>query len=431
MAGMRLLRGRDAALDAVRHRALDLLDDDTDRAVRSIVDAVRRGGDAAVRDFTSRFDGVAIDELGVPPLEISAAEGRVDPDLRRAIDLSIERVERYYRRQPSGGFIDTEPGAVLGQLIRPIERVGVYVPGGTAPLVSSLVMSAVPARVAGVPTIVVVTPPRRDGSVAPEILYAAAKLDIDVVIRAGGAQAVAALAYGSESVPRVDKIVGPGNRYVVAAKRLVFGSVGIESLPGPTETLVVADPSADPHHVAADLLAQAEHLGAQPVLATWSEELLNATQLALEEALSDLPTAAAARESLESRGLALLVRNLDEAMEVANAYAPEHLCLLVDDPWAALPRVRNAGGVFLGAHSMEALGDYVAGPSHVMPTSATARFASFVNLRDFQKVIPLISFEPSVVEAIGPAAVRIARAEGLEAHARAVLARLPHDPTKG
>jgi len=428
MALMRIVRGLEAALDAVRHRAQDLLDEPTERSVREIVDAVRRGGDDALRVATERLDGVRLDALRVPRDEIEAASDAIEPELRGAIDLAIERIERYYRRQPAGGFLDTDEGAVLGQLVRPIERVGVYVPGGTAPLFSSLLMSAVPARVAGVERIVVVTPPRKDGSVPVEILYAAAQVGAEHVVRVGGAQAVAALAYGTESVPRVDKIVGPGNRYVVAAKRLVFGTVGIESLPGPTETLVVADERADPEHVAADLLAQAEHLGAQPVLVAWSDEVVRRTLDAVEAALRTLPTAEAARESIEERGMVLQVADETEAMRVANAYAPEHLCLLVDDPWRLLPGVRNAGGVFLGAHSMEALGDYVAGPSHVMPTSATARFASFVNVRDFQKVIPVLSLSPGVVQEIGPAAVTMARSEGLEAHARAVLSRLkPRD----
>ena len=428
MALMRIVRGLEAALDAVRHRAQDLLDEPTERSVREIVDAVRRGGDDALRVATERLDGVRLDTLRVPRDEIEAASDAIEPELRGAIDLAIERIERYYRRQPAGGFLDTDDGAVLGQLVRPIERVGVYVPGGTAPLFSSLLMSAVPARVAGVERIVVVTPPRKDGSVPVEILYAAAQVGAEHVVRVGGAQAVAALAYGTESVPRVDKIVGPGNRYVVAAKRLVFGTVGIESLPGPTETLVVADERADPEHVAADLLAQAEHLGAQPVLVAWSDEVVRRTLDAVEAALRTLPTAEAARESIEERGMVLQVTDETEAMRVANAYAPEHLCLLVDDPWRLLPGVRNAGGVFLGAHSMEALGDYVAGPSHVMPTSATARFASFVNVRDFQKVIPVLSLSPGVVQEIGPAAVTMARSEGLEAHARAVLSRLkPRD----
>jgi histidinol dehydrogenase len=428
MPGMRTIHGLEAALDEVRSRSQELLDQDTEATVRELIEAVRRGGDEALRSATERLDGVRLDDLQVPADALAAAVDELDPELRGAIDLAVERIEAYYRHQPAEGFLHAEDGSVLGQLVRPIERVGVYVPGGTAPLVSSLLMSAVPARVAGVPRIVVATPPRSDGSVAPEILVAAARVGADTVLRVGGAQAVAALAYGTETVTRVDKIVGPGNQYVVAAKRLVYGTVGIESLPGPTETLVVADATADPEHVAADLLAQAEHLGAQPVLVTWSEELRQASSDALERALAALPDPAGARASVQERGLALMVDGPQQAMEVANAYAPEHLCLLVEDPWSYLPAVRNAGGVFVGPHSMEALGDYVAGPSHVMPTGATARFASFVNLRDFQKVIPVVSLSPELVARIGPPAVRLARAEGLEAHARAVLTRLDgHD----
>jgi histidinol dehydrogenase len=424
MPDMRIVRGTRAALDAVRHRAQDLLDPETEGIVRELVDRVRRSGDAALRDATERLDGVRLDALRVPDERIAAAADELDPELRAAIDLAAERIEDYHRRQPAGGFLHAGDGAVLGQLVRPIERVGVYVPGGTAPLFSSLLMSAVPARVAGVERIVVATPPRKDGTVPAEVRYAAARVGAATVVRVGGAQAIAALAYGTESVPRVDKIVGPGNRFVVAAKRLVFGAVGIEALPGPTETLVLADESADPRHVAADLLAQAEHLGAQPVLVAWSETLIDDALRELDDALSDLPDPASARDSVETRGMALRVDGPEDAFEVANAYAPEHLCLLVEDPWRWLPRVRNAGGIFLGPHSMEALGDYVAGPSHVMPTGATARFASFVNVRDFQKVIPVLSLSAELVREIGPAAVRMARAEGLEAHARAVLSRL-------
>ncbi len=428
---MRIIRGLSAALDQVRHRGQELLDPKTDTTVRELLELVRRSGDEGLRDATERLDGVRIDAIRVAPERIAAAVDEIDPELRAAIDLSAERIERYYRLQPAGGFVEADDGAVLGQLVRPIESVGVYVPGGTAPLVSSLLMSAVPARVAGVERIVVATPPSRDGSVPVEVRYAAARVGAETVVRVGGAQAIAALAYGTESVPKVDKIVGPGNRWVVAAKRMVFGTVGIESLPGPTETLVLADEGADPHHAAADLLAQAEHLDAQPVLVTWSESQLDAVLSAVDEALAELPDPAGASESVRERGLALRVGSEDEALEVANAYAPEHLCLMVDDPWRLLPKVRNAGGVFLGAYSMEALGDYVAGPSHVMPTGATARFASFVNLRDFQKVIPLVSLSPELVRRIGPSAVRLARAEGLEAHARAVLARLDDASDEG
>jgi len=424
MAAMRIVRGRDAALEAVGTRAIATLDPEVEGAVAEIVEDVRLRGDTAVFEATARFDRAELATLLVPTEQIVAAGARLDLELRDAIRLAIDRIERYYRRQPAGGFLDSEVGAVLAQIVRPIERVGIYVPAGTSPLFSSLLMSAVPARVAGVERIVVATPPRPDGSVAPEILYAADQLEIETVVRAGGAQAIAALAFGTESVPRVDKIVGPGNRYVVAAKRRVFGTVGIESLPGPTETMVIADDAADPRHVAADLVAQAEHAGAQPVLVSWSRTTIDAALEAVEAALIDLPTGDAARESLEQRGLCLLVADASEATELANAYAPEHLCLLVREPWALLPDVRNAGGVFLGTHSMEALGDYVAGPSHVMPTGATARFASAVNVRDFQKVIPVLSLSPAAVAEIGPAAVRMARAEGLEAHARAILARL-------
>ena len=268
------------------------------------------------------------------------------------------------------------------------------------------------------------TPPGPDGEVAAEILYTAGQLGLTELFRIGGAQAIAALAYGTETVPRVDKVVGPGNRFVVLAKREVFGDVGIEALPGPTETLVLADDGADPEYVVADLLAQAEHAGAQPVLVTTSPELAAAVQARLPEALGDLPTASFAQESFRERGLIVLVPDLEEGLEVANHYAPEHLCLLTRNPWELLAGVENAGGVFLGDHSLEALGDYIVGPSHVMPTSGTARFASFVNLRDFQKVVPVVGLGPELVARIGPAAARMARAEGLEAHARAIEVRL-------
>lgn len=421
---MLTLRGLDAALDHLRNRGFAFQERDVQHAVEATIERVRREGDAALIELTERFDGVRLDDVRVPAADVAAAGSAIDPVLRRAIDLSIERVTSYYRQQSDGGFLQQSDGALLGLLVRPLDRVGCYVPGFTAPLFSSLIMTAVPAQVAGVPSITVATPPRGDGSVAPEILYVADALGLDGVIRVGGAQAIAALAYGTESVARVDKVVGPGSRYVVMAKRAVFGAVGIEALPGPTETLVLADESADPGHVVADLLAQAEHDGAQPVLVTTSAELLAALPAEFERALADLPTAATARESLDERAFAVLVDTLAEGLEVANAYAPEHLCLLVADPWALVPGVRHAGGIFVGAHSMEALGDYIAGPSHVMPTGGTARYASFVNLRDFQKVIPLLGLGREVVERIGPAAAAMARAEGLEAHARAIESRL-------
>lgn len=400
-------------------------------AVADILAQVKIFGDAAVLRYTERFDGVKLDGLRIPEAAFTEAERAVPKEIKEAMALSAARIRAFYARQPQEGFLQQTDGGLLGQLVRPLERVGVYVPGGSAPLFSTLLMCAVPAQVAGVPEIVVVTPPRADGSVAPEILVAARLLGVTEVYRVGGAQAVAALAYGTESVPRVDKIVGPGNAYVVLAKQLVFGVVGIEALPGPTETLVLADHTADPEHVAADLLAQAEHAFAQPVLVTTDKGLLTRVERELEHQLRTLSTKDAARESLETRGYAVVVSSLAEGLKVANLYAPEHLCLLVQDPWAALPWVKHAGGIFLGASSMEALGDYAAGPSHVMPTGGTARFASALNVRDFQKVIPLIGIGAATLREIGPGAARLARAEGLEAHARAIEARLEPEAVTG
>ena len=414
----RVFSGRGGEPDAGQHAA-----------VAEILAQVKAQGDAAVLDYTERFDKVKLDALRVSEGAFDAAERAVSKDLRDAMELSATRIRAFYAHQPQEGFLRQTEGGLLGQLVRPLERIGVYVPGGSAPLFSTLLMCAVPAQVAGVPDIAVTTPPREDGSVAPEILVAARLLGISEVYRIGGAQAVAALAYGIQSVPRVDKIVGPGNAYVILAKQLVFGVVGIESLPGPTETLVLADHTADPEHVAADLLAQAEHAFAQPVLVTTDETLLTKVERELERQLLTLSTKDAARESLETRAYAVIVGSLAEGLKVANLYAPEHLCLLVQDPWAALPKVKNAGGIFLGASSMEALGDYAAGPSHVMPTGGTARFASALNVRDFQKVIPVVNIGAETLRKIGPAAARLARAEGLEAHARAIEARLGLKPT--
>jgi histidinol dehydrogenase len=419
---MRLLRGRDAALHAFRARRSAQHDPARHAAVAEILAAVRERGDAAVRAYTERFDGVSVDPIALPAAAIAAAT--VAPDLARAIDVAIDRVRAFHARQPAGGYLHAGSDGLLGQLIRPLERVACYVPSGAATLVSSLIMTAVPAKVAGVERVIVATPPRRDGSVDPAILYAAQRLGIDEVVRVGGAQAIAALAYGTESIPRVDKIVGPGSPWVVIALAQVFGAVGVASLPGPTETLLIADDAANARFVAADLLAQAEHDGAEPVLVTPSAALLAAVEAELSAQLADLPTAATARASLTERGTMVLVDDLADAIAVANAFAPEHLCLLVDDPWALVPAIRHAGGLFLGEASLEALGDYVAGPSHVMPTGGTARFSSAINVRDFQRVLPLIALSPAGVAEIGPAAARLARAEALEAHARAIEVRL-------
>ncbi|MCA9838150.1 MAG: histidinol dehydrogenase [Trueperaceae bacterium] len=397
------------------------------QSVRHILSEIRLKGDVAVRQFTQKFDGALLEDFRVPEAAFEVAESKVDAELKEAIALAAKRVRAFYEHQPKEGFIHQENGSLLGQLVRPLERVACYVPGGQVPLFSTLLMTAVPAQVAGVPDIVVATPANAKGEVAPEILLAAKYIGLSTIYRLGAAVAVGALAFGTASIKRVDKIVGPGNAYTMAAKKLAFGEVGIEALPGPTETLVIADDSADLNHVIADLLAQAEHDAAQPVLVTTSQSLAQAVETGLEASIRALPNPAMALESCMERGYLVVVDSLDEAIEVANAYAAEHLCLLVQDPWKLVPQVKHAGGLFIGENSMEALGDYIIGPSHVMPTSGTARFSSAINVRDFQKVIPLISLNKETVTAIGPAGAKMARAEGLEAHARAIESRLKGD----
>lgn len=421
---MQVIYGLDKAKQHFERRMLEMNSQLTEQ-VSVIIDAVRQEGDQALRRYSERFDGVSLEPFAVPQAAISEAEQKLTTELKSAIVHAIHRVKTFYDHQPKEGFIYQEDGSLYGQLVRPLSSVGCYIPGGQAPLFSSLIMTAVPAQVAGVKRIVVVTPPRKDSSVAPEILFTAQQLGISEIYRIGGAQAIAALAYGTESITSVDKIVGPGSRVTVIAKKLVFGAVGIEALPGPTETLIIADDTADVQHVAHDLLAQAEHSGAQPVLVTPSDKLIEQVQEVLQQALSTLPTAEIASASLSERGVIVKVATLAEAAEVANHYAPEHLCLLIRDPWTLVPLVEHAGGLFIGEHSMEALGDYLAGPSHVMPTSGTARYSSAVNVRDFQKVIPFISLSQNTVTAIGEDGARMARAEGLEAHARAIESRTP------
>lgn len=396
-----------------------------DEAVRRILADVRARGDAAVRDWSAKVDGVCPPALVVDPAIVHAARVAVEPALLSAIETAVARVERFHRRQPALSWIHNDAEGTLGQLVRPIERVGIYIPGGTAPLPSSLIMTAVPAQVAGVPHIAVITPPqRKTGLPHPTILAAAAVVGVDAVYVAGGAQAIGALAFGTESIARVDKICGPGSLFTTLAKRQVFGIVGIDGLPGPTETVVIADAGADPRLAAADLLAQAEHdVLACAILLTPSRALAEAAQVQVMAQLEELGRSEIVAASL-ARGSGIVVtESLAQAFDLANAYAPEHLCLLVSDPWQHLGSVRNAGGIFLGERSFEVLGDYVAGPSHVMPTGGTARFASPVNVNDFVKIVSVIGLNETALRAIGPAAEVLANAEGLTAHAAAVRRR--------
>jgi histidinol dehydrogenase len=396
-----------------------------DEAVRRLLADVRERGDAALRHWTQRIDGVSLEDLAVPPETLAAAYEALPPNLRDALHVSIDRVRAFHQKQPMHSWLDWTPdGGALGQIVRPLERVGVYAPGGRAPYPSTLIMCAVPAQVAGVEDILVVTPPGPGGEPAAIILAAAYACGVKKVYRVGGAQAIAALAYGTESIPHVDKIVGPGNIFVVLAKRHVYGIVDIDGLPGPTETLAIADAGADPALVAADLLAQAEHdTLASAILITPSQSLAETVQVEVARQMEGLSRADVIAESLRGQGGIVVCADLEEAVDLANLYAAEHLCLHVVDPWSLVGKVKHAGGVFLGENSYEVLGDYVAGPTHVMPTMGTARFASPLSVRDFTKIISLFALDESEARKIGQAAQTLAEAEGLTAHAAAVARR--------
>ncbi len=394
------------------------------QAVDRIIADVRARGDLALMEWGSKLDG-PVSSFEVSRAQIEAAVQGLDPALYEALQLAARELKRFHQRQARNTWVEFGNEGALGQIIRPLQRVGIYAPGGAAPLPSSLLHAAIPARVAGVEEIIVCSPPQRaTGEVDAVVLAAAQIAGVQRVFRIGGAQAIAAMAYGSNSVPQVDKIAGPGSLFVVLAKRAVYGVVGIESLPGPTETLVIADAHANPRYAAADLLAQAEHVFASAIMLTNSAELAHATQAEVAHQLEELTNSEAAAETVAQRGGIVVVPDLATAISLSNAYAPEHLCLLTQDPWQYVGQIRNAGGIFLGERSFEVLGDYVAGPSHIMPTGGTARFSSPVNVDDFRKIISLIGLNEAALQRIGPAAIRIAEAEGLTAHAAAVRARL-------
>ena len=394
-------------------------------AVARILEDVRLRGDAALFDWTRRIDGVALTRLDVGPADIRAAADSLPDDLRDALRLAADRIRAFHALQPVPSWMTTALGGRLGQRVTPLRRVGVYVPGGSAPLPSSLLMSAIPAQVAGVAEIVVVTPPGRNGRVPPVILAAAETIGLTAVYTLGGAQAIAALAFGAAGIPRVDKIVGPGNLFVTLAKRQVFGLVGIDGLAGPTETVVIADETADPAWVAADLLAQAEHDPlATAILLTPSRPLAEAVQREIARQVEALSRDAIIAAALAGQGGIVVTADLAEAAALADDFAPEHLCLATAEPRALAGAIHNAGGLFLGERSFEVLGDYVAGPSHTMPTGGTARFASPLNVLDFVRITSLIELDGATTAALAPAAARLARAEALTAHAAAAERRM-------
>ncbi len=397
--------------------------------VREIIENVRQQGDAALKHYTKEFDGADIPTVEVGAGAIDEGFRRADPLLVDILYRAAERVAAFHQHQVRNSFlVNEEDGIVMGQKVIPLERVGLYVPGGTAAYPSSVVMNCIPAKLAGVKEIFMVTPPGKDGKIPPNILAAARICGVNRVFRVGGAQAIAALAYGTESIPRVDKIVGPGNQYVAEAKKQVFGKVAIDMVAGPSEILVVADGKCNPQIVAADLLSQAEHdKNASAVLVTDSQALAEGVQAAIEEQLEKLKRQEIARASIETNGKIIVAQSLDTAIDIANEIAPEHLELCVDDPFDYLDKIKNAGSVFLGRNCPEALGDYFAGPNHTLPTSGTARFSSPLSVDDFVKKTQYTYYTHAALEKAQQSVSNFAKKEGLTGHARSVDIRFDTD----
>ena len=404
---------------------------EVEQTVLEIISAVRLRGDAAVLELTRRFDrleAASVQELEVTPAEIEAAFAAVTPEEKDALKLAVERVARFHEKQKQQTWISTEePDIMLGQKVTPLLRVGIYVPGGKASYPSSVVMNAVPARVAGVGEIIMVVP-SPGGEISPHVLVAASLSGVHRIFRIGGAQAVAALAYGTETIPRVDKITGPGNIYVATAKKLVFGQVGIDMIAGPSEILVINDGSGNPAHIAADLLSQAEHDElASSILITTDRQFGEKVAAEVELQLATLSRETIARSSWEKYGAIIVAETLEEVIAFSNRIAPEHLELAVSDPFAILPQITNAGAIFMGHWTPEAAGDYLAGPNHTLPTGGTSRFFSPLSVDDFVKKSSIVFFSKGGLQRLGNDIVRIAELEGLEAHGRSVSIRLGKD----
>lgn len=398
-------------------------------AVLEILQAVKQEGDVAVRRFTEQFDRIQLTEMRVTEEEFKEALRNIAPEVRDAIREAAANIRDYHSRQIRQSWMTTrDSGTILGQLIRPLQRVGLYVPGGTAAYPSSVLMNAIPAQVAGVEEIAMVTPPGKDGKVNPGVLVAAYEVGVNEIYKVGGAQAIAALTYGTETLKPVDKIAGPGNIYVALAKREVFGLVDIDMVAGPSEIVVLADSTANPAYVAADLLSQAEHdVMASAVLVTTCRELAQAVQQEVEAQVAVLPRKEIAQASIRDYGVICVVNSMEQGLDVVNRLAPEHLELMVEEPMAYVGQIKNAGAIFLGPYSSEPVGDYFAGTNHVLPTNGTARFSSPLNVDDFLKKSSLISYSRQDLLAHGQKIMSLARQEGLEAHARAIQIRLENE----
>ena len=398
---------------------------DVSDVVKDIIARVKKEGDKALFDYAACFDKVTLTTLRVTAEEMEKALSEVDADFVRILERSAKNIREFHAKQLRDGFeIKRGKGVVLGQMVTPIERVGLYVPGGTAAYPSTVLMDAIPAKIAGCPKVVMCTPPGKDGNVPAVILAAAKVAGVDEIYKVGGAQAVAALAYGTESVPKVDKIVGPGNAFVAEAKKQVFGLVSIDMIAGPSEILVVADRKNDPFHVAADLLSQAEHdKNASAVLITDSQALAVSVQAAVEGLLSEMEREEIARASIDNNGKIIVVKDLSQAVDVANEIAPEHLELCVEDPFALLKKVKHAGSVFLGRNCPEAIGDYFAGMNHTLPTCGTARFSSPLSVDDFVKKTQYAYYSAEALDEVADDVATFARKEGLTGHARSATIR--------
>ena len=399
--------------------------DDVNAIVKDILDDVKLRGDQALYDYNKKFDNVSLSSLQVTEKEIEDAFNRLDKELLEVIRYSHENIVRYHTKQKRNDFLDKDTdGVILGQIINPIEKVGIYVPGGTAAYPSTVLMNAVPAKVAGVEEIVMVTPPNEDGTISDVILAAAKIAGVTKIFKVGGAQAVAALSYGTETIPAVYKIVGPGNIFVAMAKKMVFGEVAIDMVAGPSEVLIISDDSSNPVHIAADLLSQAEHDKlAACILVTTSEELAKSVAVEIESQLAELPRQEIARESINNNGRIIIAKNIEEAILISNEIAPEHLELAVMDPFALLSKIKNAGSIFLGHNTPEHLGDYLAGPNHTIPTSGTAKFASPLSVDDFIKKSSVIYYSKEALEKVKDKVILFAESEGLTAHANSVRKR--------